>query len=221
MGVSQLFGIELPENFHLPYRTGNIRDFWNCWHITLSRFFLKYLYIPLGGNRKGRARTYLNLMIVFLVCGFWHGAQWNFVLWGLWYGLWMIIERIPAVRNRVMKAIPAPVRWLFTMAIVLIGWVLFQGLPMADTWVMLGRMIGIGGPAAYTAASILTPKLLIVLAASVACASPLARIGLRKLESLAGAGGLILRGVLGAAVLAACILMLTADTYNPFIYFRF
>ena len=143
------------------------------------------------------------------------------MLWGLWYGLWMIIERIPAVRNKVMKAIPAPVRWLFTMAIVLIGWVLFQGLPMADTWVMLGKMIGIGGPAAYTAASILTPKLLIVLTASVVCASPLARIGLRKLESLAGAGGLILRGVLGAAVLAACILMLTADTYNPFIYFRF
>jgi hypothetical protein len=108
-----------------------------------------------------------------------------------------------------------------TMAIVLIGWVLFQGLPMADTWVMLGRMIGIGGPAAYTAASILTPKLLIVLGASVVCASPLARIGLRKLESLTGAGGLILRGALGAAVLAACILMLTADTYNPFIYFRF
>ena len=221
IGMGEAMGFRLPENFNFPYLAVSVRDFWRRWHMTLSSWLRDYVYIPLGGNRKGGFRTGMNLMIVFLVCGFWHGAQWNFVFWGLWYGLWMIIERIPAVRNKVMKAIPAPVRWLFTMAIVLIGWVLFQGLPMADTWVMLGRMIGIGGPAAYTAASILTPKLLIVLAASVVCASPLARIGLRKLESLAGAGSLILRGVLGAAVLAACILMLTADTYNPFIYFRF
>lgn len=92
-GVCEMIGIELPENFHLPYRTGNIRDFWNCWHITLSRFFLKYLYIPLGGNRKGKARTYLNLMIVFLLSGIWHGAGLTFLVWGGMHGVMSVLHR--------------------------------------------------------------------------------------------------------------------------------
>ena len=221
IGMGEIMGFRLPENFNFPYLATSVRDFWRRWHITLSSWLRDYVYIPLGGNRKGGFRTGLNLMLVFLICGFWHGAQWNFVIWGLWYGLWMIIERIPAVQKKLMKAIPAPVRWLFTMAIVLVGWVMFQGLPMADTWTMIGRMFGIGGPASYTAASILTPKLLAVLAAGVLCASPLGRWASKKLESVSGAGGLILRGALGAVILAACVLMLTADTYNPFIYFRF
>ena len=220
IGMGEILGFRFPENFRFPYAASSVRDFWRRWHMTLSSWLRDYVYIPLGGNRKGLFRTYLNLLIVFLVCGFWHGASWNFVLWGLWYGVWLILERIPAV-DRLLKKIPGVIRWVFTMAVVLLGWVLFRNMKPDVTLHFLRGMFTGNQYVNYTALSILSVKMIIVLAASVLLASPLAGKVLEKAEASGKAGVMILRSVLALAVLAVCILLLMSDTYNPFIYFRF
>ena len=220
IGMGEILGFRFPENFRFPYAATSVRDFWRRWHMTLSSWLRDYVYIPLGGNRKGVFRTYVNLVLVFLICGFWHGASWNFVLWGLWYGFWLILERIPAV-DRLLKKIPSPVRWFFTMVIVLLGWVLFRNMKPDVTLTYLRGMFTGNQYVNYTAASILSLKSLLVLVACALLASPPAGMLLARLERAKGAGVIVLRSLAALAVLALCILLLTADTYNPFIYFRF
>ena len=220
IGMGEVLGFRFPENFRFPYAATSVRDFWRRWHMTLSSWLRDYVYIPLGGNRKGAFRTYVNLLLVFLICGFWHGASWNFVLWGLWYGLWLILERIPPV-DRLLKKIPAVVRWAFTMAVVLLGWVLFRNLKPDVTLTFLRGMFGGNEFVNYTASSILSLKVLLVLVSCVLLASPLAQMALDRVEKAKGTAVVIVRSVLALAVLAACVLLLMADTYNPFIYFRF
>lgn len=124
IGLAKIFGFDLHENFNLPYTATSIQDFWRRWHISLSSWFRDYLYIPLGGNRKGNTRTYINLVIVFFVCGLWHGAAWNFVLWGVWHGFFLVIER--AFLGKSLKKIPALFRRIYMALVVIIGWVLFR-----------------------------------------------------------------------------------------------
>ena len=220
IGMGEILGFRFPENFRFPYTAVSVRDFWRRWHITLSSWLRDYVYIPLGGNRRGSFRTYLNLLLVFLICGFWHGASWNFVLWGLWYGLWMIVERIPPVR-KFHEKIPRPVTWFFTMVVVLLGWVLFRNLKPDETLLFLRGMFGGNSYITCTAVSILSPKLILVLVACVFLASPLAEKLLGRAENTAGTWIIAVRSVLALAVLAVCIILLMSDTYNPFIYFRF
>ncbi len=128
LGVSRMFGIELPVNFNSPYQAGNIVEFWKRWHITLNRFFTKYIYIPLGGNRKGRARMYGNLLIVFLVSGIWHGAGWNFILWGMLHGVLYVLTRMWMNRRgafhgrKVPRVISVPLTFCYTA----FAWVYFR-----------------------------------------------------------------------------------------------
>ena len=220
IGMGEILGFRFPENFRFPYIAVSVRDFWRRWHMTLSSWLRDYVYIPLGGNRKGTFRTYLNLLLVFLICGFWHGASWNFVLWGLWYGLWLILERIPPIQ-RLLKKIPKPVTWFFTMVIVLLGWVLFRNLKPDETLMFLRGMFGGNSYITVDAFSILSPKLIIILAACLFLASPLAEMLLDRVEHMKGTGITVIRSVLALAVLAVCIILLMSDTYNPFIYFRF
>ena len=220
VGMGEILGFRFPENFNFPYTATSVRDFWRRWHMTLSSWLRDYVYIPLGGNRKGTFRTCLNLVLVFLICGFWHGASWNFVLWGLWYGVWLILERIPLF-DRMLKKIPSPIRWLFTMAVVLLGWVLFMNMKPDVTMTFLRGMFGGNEYVNYTAASLLSLKLIIVLAACVFLASPLAGKLLRRVEQARGTGVVAARSLLALAVLALCVFLLMSDTYNPFIYFRF
>ena len=220
VGMGEVLGFRFPENFRFPYAAASVRDFWRRWHITLSSWLRDYIYIPLGGNRKGPFRTYLNLLLVFLVCGFWHGASWNFVLWGLWYGLWMILERIPPV-NRLLEKIPSVIRWFFTMVIVLLGWVLFLNMKPADTLLYLRCMFIPEEYVVSTVSSFLSVRLLAVLAACVFCASPLAGKITEKADASHSSAVLAVRSVLALAVLALCVVLLMSDTYNPFIYFRF
>lgn len=128
-GVAGMLNIELAENFNSPYQALSIRDFWKRWHISLTSFLTKYLYIPLGGSRKGTARTYLNTMIVFLVSGFWHGANWTFVLWGALHGLFSVLERC---FEGFVKKVPRVLRWLLTFVIVSLLWLLFQADSVAS-----------------------------------------------------------------------------------------
>lgn len=124
IGLAKIFGFDLHENFNLPYTATSIQDFWRRWHISLSSWFRDYLYIPLGGNRKGNGRTYINLVIVFFICGLWHGAAWNFVIWGLWHGAFLVLER--AFLGKWLKKIPQIFSRVYMSLVVIIGWVLFR-----------------------------------------------------------------------------------------------
>ena len=220
IGMGEILGFRFPENFRFPYAATSVRDFWRRWHMTLSSWLRDYVYIPLGGNRKGTFRTYLNLLLVFLICGFWHGASWNFVLWGLWYGLWLILERIPPV-DRLLKKIPAVLRWGFTMVIVLLGWILFLNLGTNTTLLYLRGLFVQAEATTLSVSSFLSVRLLIVLAACFLCASPLAGKLVQKAEASQSTATAVARSVLALCVLALCVMLLMSDTYNPFIYFRF
>jgi alginate O-acetyltransferase complex protein AlgI len=124
IGLGRIFGFRFPENFNYPYVAMSIREFWHRWHMTLSRFFRDYLYIPLGGNRLGSSRTCLNLFIVFLLCGLWHGANWTFVLWGFFHGMFLFLERTRF--EKVIQILPDPVRHIYVLLVVLLGWVIFR-----------------------------------------------------------------------------------------------
>jgi alginate O-acetyltransferase complex protein AlgI len=217
IGIGRCLGFHFNENLDHPYCCVSITDFWRRWHISLGTFFRDYLYIPLGGNRRHQA---FNILVVWMLTGFWHGASWNFVLWGLWYGLWLILERIPPIQ-RLLKKIPKPVTWFFTMVIVLLGWVLFRNLKPDETLMFLRGMFGGNSYITVDAFSILSPKLIIILAACLFLASPLAEMLLDRVEHMKGTGITVIRSVLALAVLAVCIILLMSDTYNPFIYFRF
>ena len=147
VGVSKMLNITLPINFDSPYKALSIRDFWKRWHISLTKFLTKYLYIPLGGNRKGTARTYINTMIVFLVSGIWHGANWNFILWGLMHGLFSVFDRIT---ERVQEKVWKPIRWLYAFAVYNVLWLLFTCSSVNQWLVILKTMVGMNSTAVST-----------------------------------------------------------------------
>ena len=139
-GVSLLFNIELPVNFNSPYKALSITDFWKRWHISLTSFLRKYVYFPLGGSRKGTVRTYINMMIVFIISGIWHGANWTFILWGTLHGACQVLHRI---FRKPFDKIFAPVRWFITFLFVNIAWLLFRADSVAQWWYMVGKAFGI------------------------------------------------------------------------------
>lgn len=139
-GVSLLFNIELPVNFNSPYKALSITDFWKRWHISLTSFLRKYVYFPLGGSRKGTVRTYINMMIVFIISGIWHGANWTFILWGALHGACQVLHRI---FRKPFDKIFAPVRWVITFLFVNIAWLLFRADSVAQWWYMVGKAFGI------------------------------------------------------------------------------
>lgn len=125
IGIGQMLGFSLPENFHAPYRSLSVSEFWRRWHITLGTWFKEYLYIPLGGNRKGMLRTFVNLGIVWFATGFWHGAAYHYILWGIYYGVIVIVEK--AIRNtKFYQSLPKAVKWCYTALAVIFGWVIFR-----------------------------------------------------------------------------------------------
>ncbi len=228
IGLGRIFGFHFMENFNYPYISRSITEFWRRWHISLSTWFRDYLYIPLGGNRKGN--VYLHLLIVFLATGIWHGAAWGFLLWGLWHGLFMLLERADRKHGRLEK-IPSFFRWLYTMLIVLFGWVLFklEELPAAIAYI--GKMfhIGIGSYTDFGVRYYLNNRILFFLIMALIAAVPWAQVLPRRLAcrisafTLAGAGSAagIIRRVLLLLLLIVSLLFVVNNTYNPFIYFRF
>jgi alginate O-acetyltransferase complex protein AlgI len=147
IGVARIIGFDLPENFNMPYLATSISGFWRRWHMTLSAWLRDYLYIPLGGNRRGRGRTYVNLVITMLLGGLWHGASWTFVLWGLYHGLGLTIHkrwREYRARSGATSGLPAPVGWLLTYGFVCAGWILFRAPDLGVAATVFGRLIGPG-----------------------------------------------------------------------------
>ncbi|MCR5770223.1 MAG: MBOAT family protein [Butyrivibrio sp.] len=222
IGLGRMFGFEFLENFNYPYISSSIKEFWRRWHISLSSWFRDYLYIPLGGNRKGIHRTYINLIIVFAVTGLWHGASWTFVIWGLYHGFFLIIERMGfgkvLEKSRILGTI-------YSLIVVIIGWVFFRADDLHFALAFIKRMVLPFNYASSGAVmgTIVTTKTLIVLFMGIIAAGPLKLLfdlpGLNKL-SLKWKNSL-LEAVYLCAVLFCCILLLANDTYNPFIYFRF
>jgi alginate O-acetyltransferase complex protein AlgI len=210
IGLGRFAGFHFPENFRAPYRAASITDFWRRWHITLSSFFRDYVYIPLGGNRRGRARNFFNLVLVFVLCGLWHGASWNFVLWGAYHGFALLVEKGTGLDRRTWAA---PWGQLYTFLVVAGGWVLFRAENLAAAQGFYQALLGFG-TGQRPVAEFAGPAVFLVLgAAALAIYVP-------------ASSGLLLRGwvrprVVLPAATALAAWMLVVGTYNPFIYFRF
>ncbi|HKU96687.1 MAG TPA: MBOAT family protein [Vineibacter sp.] len=176
VGLARMFGLRLPYNFNSPYKATSIIDFWRRWHITLSTWLRDYLYVPLGGNRHGKARRYVNLLVTMLLGGLWHGAAWNFVFWGLLHGLYLVINHgwLAVTAERAQRgrpvALPGPVAWLLTFTAVAFAWVFFRSPTAQHAFAMVEGMAGLNGLHASSLAAILGPGKAIVLVAAGAVA---------------------------------------------------
>lgn len=142
IGLGAIFGFRFLENFNYPYISRTITEFWRRWHISLSTWFKEYLYIPLGGNRVSRGRNLFNLFVVFAATGIWHGASWNFIVWGLWHGFFIILEKLTSLPKKELKAPAKILCHIYTLLVVLIGWVMFRADTLSDSWIYLKRMFG-------------------------------------------------------------------------------
>ena len=222
IGLGRMFGFQFLENFQYPYISSSIKEFWRRWHISLSSWFRDYLYIPLGGNRKGKVRTELNKAVVFFCTGLWHGASWNFVLWGLWHGLFIILEDLLPKGGKVRKALGH----VTTLLIVLLGFVLFRADTLESAGLMFSQMFT---GFAFTLQSdallrdLLTPLNLATVALGVLCSLPLLPWVRYKAQG-DGKGALALRVgsyALSAGLYLLCVMNLAGSAFNPFIYFRF
>ncbi|MDR1422200.1 MAG: hypothetical protein LBI64_04970, partial [Coriobacteriales bacterium] len=222
LGLARMFGFEFKENFDHPYISRNIREFWRRWHISLSTWFKEYLYIPLGGNRKGRARTALNKLIVFGLCGLWHGASWTFLLWGLFHGLFLLLEEYLPIRK-----LPRLLGCLYALLVVCIGFVIFRADTLPQAGLMIAQMFtGFGGTyAAWAqAASLIDPLTVLVFIIAIIACLPLAgslRTWLAKRGSTLRSTARVLSYVGAFGLFVLCFLALSGSGYNPFIYFRF
>jgi alginate O-acetyltransferase complex protein AlgI len=229
IGLGRMFGFHFRENFLHPYVASSVTEFWRRWHVSLSTWFRDYLYVPLGGNRRGPWITYRNLLIVFLLCGLWHGAAWSFVVWGLWHGAFLILERQRALAP--LAAAPWPLRHGYLLLVVLIGWVFFRaddlGAALAHLAAMAGA--GIGDGRVLAVSHLVDPALLVALAAGIVGSLPIGpwldtRVAAARERGASATFELMIaasRSAMVALVLALSAAALASGTHNPFIYFRF
>jgi len=217
IGIGLMFGFDCPRNFDAPYRADSFGGFWRRWHITLSGWLRDYLYIPLGGNRAGTGRTYINLMIVFLLCGLWHGAGWTFIVWGAWHGAWLVVERLLG-RRPFYAFLPSPVRVLVTFLLITVGWVIFRAPDLAEAGRMLAIMFvpqSAQGGSTLLSAVIYTRGHLIVMALCAVLVS-------QPLQGCDWTGRLHWAKVPVLIVLFALALMtMFAQSFRSFLYFQF
>lgn len=222
IGLGRMFGFEFVENFNYPYISTSIQEFWRRWHISLSTWFREYVYIPLGGNRKGKIRTYINLWIVFIVTGIWHGATLNFLLWGIWHGLFMFIERI-GLGKLLEKNRFKLINHVYAMVVVMIGWAMFRCDSLAQAMETLQVMFDfkhVGSDLMwYNVASIRSCVIILVgggLAGPLQFLFPKWRRQMYQSEKVS-----IIEFILQFFILGISIILLVSGQYNPFIYFKF
>ena len=231
VGMGKMFGFKFLENFNFPYIAESIRDFWRRWHISLSMWFRDYLYIPLGGNRVSEVRNQMNLVIVFFLCGLWHGASWTFVVWGLYHGFFLVLER---TRFGVWQSrLPRPGRHFYALLVVMMGWVLFRSNTFAEATHYFLALSGLGHASApQPLVRYVGHQVIWALVIGIPFCGPLwgwiertgARIGESSPERCRTGVqifGLSLRVILVIGLLLIAAIWLAGGTYNPFIYFRF
>nr|WP_272879009.1 MBOAT family O-acyltransferase [Clostridium sp. Cult2] len=220
LGLGKMFGFNFMKNFDYPYISKSVTEFWRRWHISLGTWFREYVYIPLGGNRRGKLKQYRNLIIVWMLTGFWHGANWNFIIWGLYYGLFLILEKMFLLRwleNR-----PKIIRHIYTLLIVIIGWVFFEfenmsiGINYIKTMFGFGNRPFIDGNAIYY---LYTNALLFLIL--IICSTPIPNRIFRRFKEKLNRGGAIIIPLTYMFLIFLCTAYLVNETYNPFLYFRF
>ncbi|GAB3642074.1 MBOAT family O-acyltransferase [Spirosoma arcticum] len=231
IGLGKMVGFDFKENFNYPYVARSIQDFWRRWHISLSSWFRDYLYIPLGGNRGSLARTYRNLLVVFFVTGLWHGASWSFIVWGLYHGVFLLIERAGA--GKWLDRVWRPIAHLYTLLVVMVGWVFFRTETLTSGVAFLQKLVGLAPPTvtnvAFPPSLLLNAEVITALLLGILLATPVyhwLQRGWQRLQTrvLYASGRMMLDslyavGLFGLFIMA--VMYLAADTYNPFIYFRF
>ncbi len=218
IGIAALFGFRFKENFNYPYISKTIGEFWHRWHISLSTWLRDYVYFPLGGSRRGN--VYVNLMIVFLVSGFWHGASWHYIAWGLWYGIFMILDRIYRTKTRKLS-IPAPVLWFGTMAVVVLGWVFFraEGMTQAIEYFLLLFGIGSVDTQFMSFNYYCNAQIMFLLLISIPLSTPIFAKMRKKYEGALWWEVVRLIGITVLFILA--VLFMVNSTYSPFLYAQF
>ncbi|MEI6577891.1 MAG: MBOAT family O-acyltransferase [Eubacteriales bacterium] len=226
IGMGLMIGFHYKENFLYPYTASSVTQFWRQWHISLSSFFRDYVYFPLGGSRKGKARTVFNLLVVWLLTGLWHGASWNFVLWGLYFFIFIVFEKL--VLGKVLDKIPKFFGHAYLLLIVFFSWILFRFRRLTLVWVVFkGLFCGNGNMFTSFEAKTMWLNYLLFLAAAIIAVTPLAKKLYEKLINKAGQNVASSR-VLGAVQVSAVVIVILLSTlalignsYNPFIYFQF
>ncbi|MCL1857644.1 MAG: MBOAT family protein [Oscillospiraceae bacterium] len=231
IGMGKMFGFEFLENFDYPYISNTVQNFWRRWHISLSSWFRDYLYIPLGGNRKGVFRTYINLLIVFTVTGLWHGASWSFVVWGLYHGVFLMLER--GAWGKILRKLPRAVTWVYTMFVVLIGWVIFRAETLGKALEYIKCMFNFSTGGLNTVLASLNIIILIAILSGMLFSAPILPFIKKELfgeeknhfecEDLSplkqAASWVSIAGCI--AILILSVIFLTGSDFNPFLYFRF
>lgn len=216
-GLGNMLGFEFLKNFNYPYISKSVTEFWRRWHISLSTWFKEYVYIPLGGNRKGVKRQIINLLIVWGLTGIWHGASWNFVLWGLYYGVLLIFEKF--VFKKVLDKLPSAVQHIYTMFIVFVGWGLFYFTDLGELGAFLVDLFNFGnGICGEQALNLILSYLPLIIAAAIA-STPIAAKLYTKVQNKRYIG--FAQTAFVAVVLVLCTASLVNQSYNPFLYFRF
>jgi alginate O-acetyltransferase complex protein AlgI len=220
IGLGMMFGFRFLENFNYPYISKSITEFWRRWHISLSTWFKQYLYIPLGGNRISANRTNINLLIVFLITGFWHGAAWNFIFWGLWYGLFLVFEKMTNWHKKEGGLFLSFSQRIYTMLIVIVGWVIFRADNMSYAWQYIKKMFGFGqrGDILFLSQWYFDRIEIIALAIGIILSVPIFKNILDKPKS-ARMGGCV--NIFLILIFILSTMSLASATFNPFIYFRF
>jgi alginate O-acetyltransferase complex protein AlgI len=222
IGLGRMLGFQLPENFARPYSAVSITDFWRRWHMSLSRWFRDYLYIPLGGNRGSPRRTYINLYIVFALTGFWHGANWTFLIWGLYHGTWLVVDRVTGYRKWPDERWQAP-RRAVTFVIVVVGWVLFRANTLHQAGSILHAMFVphfAALPNAVAVAASTQRSVFLAVSALVLLIPPGFVFG-RFLEGGAGTAAGLSRAAVSVLAAPYAAILVAAGTFSPFLYFKF
>jgi alginate O-acetyltransferase complex protein AlgI len=216
-GLGNMFGFEFLKNFNYPYISKSITEFWRRWHISLGTWFREYVYIPLGGNRMGVPRQMLNLLIVWFLTGFWHGADFNFIFWGLYFGLLLVLEKF--VLKKWLDKAPAAIQHIYALFFIVIGWVLFYFSDLGEMGAFFRSMFSFGGAAITPDAGALTLSYLPMLLVAGLASTPLMAKLYKKVENTKAAP--VLQALFCCVVLGIATALLVSQSYNPFLYFRF
>jgi alginate O-acetyltransferase complex protein AlgI len=222
IGLGRMFGFRIGENFNFPYISKSIKEFWRRWHISLSTWFRDYVYIPLGGNRRSNSRTYLNLFIVFLLTGFWHGATWSFIFWGLFHGAFLILER--SGLDRLLDKLPKIVSWSYTMFVVMIAWVFFKIETFSEASEYVGKLFYSNPIRANYFYAYLDAEKILILVLAILFSAPIVRVFklIRFIEYNKHSFGVrVMTTVFILALFLLSVMYINSGSYNPFIYSRF
>ena len=219
IGLGRLFGFRFPENFQYPYISRSITEFWRRWHISLGTWFRDYVYIPLGGNRKGKPRQFLNIFIVWMLTGFWHGAAWNFLFWGLWFAVLLIIEKTFLLRHLEKSRVLGR---FYVLLAVIFSFVLFDASSLSEALVCIRQLLGLGGlPLSSPQAVYLLRSNALLLIAAMVGATPAPKIAAQVIARRWPRVCSLLEPVMLVLLLLLCTAFLVDGSYNPFLYFRF